>query len=260
MEQRNQMAFDIVGDVHGCASELMDLMHRMGYVRSEDRGYYHPDSRTLVFVGDLVDRGPDSMAVLDIALTMVETGEALWVEGNHDNKFFRWLKGNPVKAANGLPGTIEAFTSAPKSVQKTRRQRIRRCLEQKMIHPYVILDEGRLVVSHAGIKADMIGKYSSAVRAFCLYGDVDREALKGGVLIRRDWADDYDGDAFVVYGHTVVPEPLAKNNTINIDTGCCFGGSLTAYRYPEHTIMSVKAKAIYDSSKVDDGTLPRPNS
>lgn len=248
--------FDILGDVHGCASEFVELMQLLGYDRFRGQGYRHPAGRTLVLVGDLVDRGPSSIAVLDIALDMVESGSAIWVQGNHDNKFYRWLKGNPVKIGNGLRGTIEQFVAASEMEQTNRRTRIMHCFEADQVHPYVILDGGRLVVSHAGIKSDMIGRYSSDVRAFCLYGDVDNEALKDGVLIRRDWAEEYDGEALIVYGHTVVPQPLRKNNTINIDTGCCFGGHLTAYRYPEHEIVSVKAHAVYDPSKIEDGILP----
>lgn len=247
--------YDIIGDVHGCYTELVTLLTELGYQWTRDKGFVHPEGRTAVFVGDLTDRGPMSVAVLETVITMVDHGNALWVEGNHDNKLIRWLKGNPVKPSHGLEKTIDEFASLPQERQQYLRHMLLDLYAEGRIYPYLILDDGKLVVAHAGIKEDMIGKYTKEVREFVLYGDVDRQALKEGTLIRRDWTETYKGDALVVYGHTVVSEVRRNNNTVNIDTGCAFGNALTAYRYPEHTTVSVAAYAVYDPSKFEDGTL-----
>jgi len=234
--------FDIIGDVHGCYEELVQLLDRLGYRVLEDGSFGHPDGRTLVFVGDLVDRGPDSGQVLKLAIDMLERGRALWARGNHDDKMIRALKGNPVEIGPDLQKTLDQIEALDEYALKDRL--LKAWNEGKIPH-HLVLDGGKLVVAHAGIKEDMIGDDSKRTQQFCLYGDVDQEALKAGVLIRRNWAKDYHGKALVVYGHTVVDDPERINNTINIDTGAAFGGSLTAYRYPEDQLVSVISKRQY---------------
>ena len=108
-----------------------------------------------------------------------------------------------------------------------------------------VLDGGKLVVAHAGMKEEMQGRGSGAVRDFALYGETTGETDEFGLPIRYNWAAEYRGKATVVYGHTPVPEPEWLNRTINIDTGCVFGGKLTALRYPEKELVSVAARATY---------------
>jgi len=103
----------------------------------------------------------------------------------------------------------------------------------------------------------MIGHASDGVRRFCLFGDTDGKTDQNGLAIRYDWAARYDGKPRVVYGHTPVPEPAEKNNTACIDTGCCFGGALTALRYPEMQYVTVPARATYASRARPFG-LPPP--
>jgi protein phosphatase len=110
---------------------------------------------------------------------------------------------------------------------------------------HLVFDDGKLVVVHAGLKESMHGRGSGSVREFALYGETTGETDEFGLPVRYNWATDYRGKALVVYGHTPVPEPLFLNNTVNIDTGCVFGGQLTALRYPEREIVSVKAHRIY---------------
>src|SRR5215469_6716283 len=83
----DQPPFDIIGDVHGCIDELCALLGRLGYTRSDSGEYSHPLGRRTVFVGDLVDRGPSSVAVLDLVLAMHAAWRALLVLGNHDARF-----------------------------------------------------------------------------------------------------------------------------------------------------------------------------
>ena len=110
---------------------------------------------------------------------------------------------------------------------------------------HYVLDDGKLVVAHAGMKEIMQGRGSGAVREFALYGETTGETDEFGLPVRYNWAAEYRGPAMVVYGHTPVPEPEWLNRTINIDTGCVFGGKLTALRYPEKEFVSVPAKQTY---------------
>ena len=113
------------------------------------------------------------------------------------------------------------------------------------LEAYLWLDGGELVVTHAGIKEAMIGRSSPAVREFCLYGDTTGEKDEFGLPVRRDWAAEYEGPAAIVYGHSPVLEPQWFRKTICIDTGCVFGGALTALRWPEKELVSVASQLTY---------------
>lgn len=235
--------FDIVGDVHGCLDELLELLGELGYeVRREERddgpGFdvRPPDGRKLVFVGDLVDRGPDTPGVLRLAMDMVESGRAICVPGNHDMKLQRALQGRKVTVAHGLAESLEQLGAETDAF----RERVQGFLDNLVSH--YVLDGGRLVVAHAGLKERLQGRASRRVRSFALYGETTGETDEFGLPVRHDWAVEYRGDATVVYGHTPVPEALWLNQTINIDTGCVFGGRLTALRYPERELVSVPAR------------------
>lgn len=238
--------FDIVGDVHGCTDELEELLARLGYdVRFAGQGRTRtartraPAGRRLVLVGDLVDRGPRTTDALRIAMAMVEAGHALCLPGNHDVKFLRWLKGAKVRISHGLETTIDAFAREDEAF----RSRIVAFLEGLPHHLW--LDGGRLVVAHAGIREDMIGRSAGRVREFCLYGDTAGETDASGLPVRYHWALDYRGAPAIVYGHTPVVNADWVGNTLCIDTGCCFGGKLTALRWPEREIVAVPARQAY---------------
>lgn len=241
--------FDIIGDVHGCFDELVTLLEKLGYRISADPspdsyGFQvgHPAQRKVVFVGDLVDRGPASHKVLRLAMSMMKNGQALCVPGNHDDKLRRYLKGNKVKIAHGLAETIEQLQTEPEEF-RTAVSAFFRTL------PYHLeLDEGRLLVAHAGLQASMHGRVGGAVRSFCLYGQTDGETDDQGLPVRYPWAQDYKGEALIVYGHTPTENPQWFNRTICLDTGCVFGGKLTALRYPEKELIQVDAHATYAES------------
>ena len=108
-----------------------------------------------------------------------------------------------------------------------------------------MLDGGRLVVAHAGLIERYHGRASGRVREFCLYGQTTGETDEYGLPVRYPWATEYRGRAVVVYGHTPVPAAEWLNNTLCLDTGCVFGGRLTALRYPERTLVSVPAARVY---------------
>jgi protein phosphatase len=232
--------FDVIGDVHGCRSELETLLTSLGWTIKHDSGgpvgATHPEGRVALFVGDLVDRGPDSPGVLRLVMGMVRAGTALCVAGNHEAKLLRKLRGKEVTISHGLAETLEQLSAADPSFATSVASFI-----DGLISHYV-LDGGRLVVAHAGIKEEYQGRASGRVRAFCLYGDTTGETDEYGLPVRYPWASDYRGAATVVYGHTPTVDPEWVNNTICIDTGCVFGGRLTALRYPERTLVSVPAE------------------
>ncbi|MFE9833797.1 polynucleotide kinase-phosphatase [Streptomyces sp. NPDC005551] len=226
--------FDIIGDIHGCASELETLLTRLGYVDGS-----HPEGRTAVFVGDLVDRGPDTPGVLRRVMSMVASGDALCVPGNHENKYGRHLKGRKVQPTHGLAETIEQMEGES---EEFRRQ-VREFVDGLVSH--YVLDGGRLVVCHAGLPEKYHGRTSGRVRSHALYGDTTGETDEFGLPVRYPWAEDYRGSAAVVYGHTPVPTATWLNNTICLDTGAVFGGKLTALRWPERELVDVPAERVW---------------
>jgi protein phosphatase len=237
--------FDIIGDVHGCLDELCALIEKLGY-KSDADGYRHPDGRRLLFLGDLIDRGPKNLAVLDLVVDLVADGVALCVPGNHDVKFLKWLDGRKVQLKHGLDLTVAEVEALDPEQRSQRTEAWRAFLDGLISH--LVLDDGRLVVAHAGMKEAYQGRGSGVVRSFALYGDTDGETDGYGLPIRYDWAADYRGSATVVYGHTPVEQAEWLNNTICIDTGCVFGGALTALRYPERELVREPARRAYAES------------
>jgi polynucleotide kinase-phosphatase len=237
--------FDIIGDVHGCRSELETLLRTLGWkIAPGGTGATHPEGRTAVFVGDLVDRGPDSPGVLRLVMGMVAAGTALCVSGNHEQKLARALNGRKVKIAHGLQESLDQLAAEP---EEFRRAAL--AFMDGLISHYR-LDDGKLVVAHAGLKEAYHGRASGRVRSFALYGDTTGETDEYGLPVRYPWAREYRGRAMVVYGHTPVPETEWINNTICLDTGVVFGGRLTALRYPDKEIVSVPAEKVwYESVK-----------
>src|SRR5436190_3970203 len=258
--------FDIVGDIHGCFDELVELLEKLGYRLNRSGGVsecwsdetasashpsntpllhhsaVHPEGRKLVFVGDLVDRGPKSPWVVRLVMESVTAGTAMCVPGNHDVKFMRKIWGKDVQITHGLAESLAQFEEYENGYPGFSR--IAAEFINKLVRHYVA-DDGKLVVAHAGMKESMQGRGSGKVRDFALYGETTGETDEFGLPVRYNWAAEYRGQAMVVYGHTPVPEPQWLNGTICIDTGCVFGGRLTALRYPERELVSVPAAATY---------------
>lgn len=236
--------FDVIGDVHGCRDELEALLGRLGYVVARDDAgravdAAHPDGRRAVFVGDLVDRGPDAPGVLRLVMGMVRGSHALCVAGNHEAKLVRALGRSKVRPAHGLQDTLDQLSFEDESFVRD----VRAFCDALVAH--YVLDDGKLVVAHAGLTEKYHGRASGRVRAFALYGDTSGETDEFGLPVRYPWAEDYRGAATVLYGHTPVPDVEWVNNTMCLDTGCVFGGSLTALRYPEREVVSVPAARAY---------------
>lgn len=251
-------AFDIISDVHGCCDELEELLAALGYgVHFEGAGANRraitsaPRGRRAVFVGDLTDRGPRSPDVLRIVMAMVAAGHAFAVPGNHDVKVWRWLSGKNVSPSHGLDRTIAQFGEQTQAF----RDGVKAFIEA--LPTYVWLDAGALAVAHAGIRSDMLGRLTNSISHFCVYGDTDGKTDDNGLALRFNWAvRDPKAKTFVVYGHIPVETPTFVNQSVCIDTGCCFGGALTALRWPERTSLSVKARKSYYQSLRDFGLPP----
>src|SRR5437763_1433998 len=244
--------FDLIGDVHGCCDELETLLLRLGYIAAAldgsdplwgNRTYAHPEGRKAVFVGDLVDRGPRILDTVRLVRNMVNYGSALCVPGNHDMKLMRKLRGKNVQITHGLANSLAEIDALAPEIREPFGKELAEFLDGLVSH--YVLDDGKLVVAHAGMKAEMQGRGSGKVRDFALYGETTGETDEFGLPVRYNWAADYRRSAMVVYGHTPVPEPEWLNRTVNIDTGCVLGGKLTALHYPEKEFVSVPAARTY---------------
>ncbi|MDR2560761.1 MAG: polynucleotide kinase-phosphatase [Holophagales bacterium] len=232
--------FDIIGDIHGCYDELCALLGKLGYsVDKANCTAVPPDGRKLVFLGDLCDRGPNNIEVLRLAMSMVQSGSAFCVAGNHDMKLLKYMKGSTVSLTHGLGATVEQLGAQNEEFAAE----VKTFLDGLISH--YVFDSGKLVVAHAGLKEKYQGRSSGRVREFCLYGETTGETDEYGLPVRLPWASEYRGRATVVYGHTPMPEVESVNNTFCIDTGCVFGGKLTAFRYPEKKIVQVDAEREY---------------
>jgi polynucleotide kinase-phosphatase len=258
--RRERGPFDLIGDIHGCFHELRALLTQLGYTFTPDTepdgrpgfAVTPPPGRKAVFLGDLVDRGPASHTVLRLAMRMVANEQALCLPGNHERKLLRKLNGQNVNIGHGLAETLRQLAEEPPAFT----ERVRQFLDSLVSH--YVLDDGKLVVAHAGLKEELQGRASPAVRDFALYGETTGEIDEFGLPVRANWALDYRGKALVVHGHTPVVEPQWLNRTLCIDTGCVFGGALTALRYPENTLHAVPAEQAYAEPRRPFRPTPPP--
>jgi len=238
--------FDIIGDIHGCFDELTELLGDLGYEidpfeqGSEDLiRARHPEGRIAFFVGDITDRGPRNVDALRLVMGMCDEGSGRCVIGNHDFKLNKWLKGRSVTQTHGLDLTVAELEKKSDEFQ----QRAIDFIWDLRSHAW--LSDGKLVIAHAGLKEEMHGRGSGHVRNFAMFGETTGEIDEFGLPVRLEWARDYRGRADVVFGHTPMATAEWLNNTMCIDTGCVFGGKLTALRWPERETVSVPAKAQY---------------
>lgn len=263
--------FDIVGDVHGCLDELQEMMRRLGY-RPDGS---HPEGRMLVSVGDMVDRGPRSLDTLEFALDLVDSGRLLMVQGNHENKLLRYLRkliaaadtpdgpssvitrlrdggdGAPAQGeAHGLTATLTEIVA-----RRTPDEWARLAARIARLPHHMVLDGGKLVIVHGAVRADLLGRVDPEADGHFLYGAPIGSFGPDGLPVRSDWQPDWEGEGFVVAGHTLVSEPRlcdAGGGSAMIDTGLVHGdeardaftgetftGYLTALRFPERTFVRV---------------------
>jgi len=244
-----QGPFDIIGDVHGCLDELRELIDKLGYVEQQNGVLSHPQRRCLVFLGDLADRGPYNAEAFAFVMSLTQANVALYTPGNHCNKLMRYLQGRKVHTEQGLEMTI-GQVEARDDQQPGFKDQLRRFIENAPT--YLWLDGGALAVTHGGLKEWMIGQDRPSVQRMCLYGDATGRMNPDGTPERLDWAAEYVGKTAIIYGHTPTPGPVWKNNTINIDQGCVFGGWMTALRWPEREIAQVKARQAYYTARTPE--------
>ncbi|MFC5463987.1 bis(5'-nucleosyl)-tetraphosphatase PrpE [Lederbergia graminis] len=240
------MKLDIIGDTHGCYEEFKQLTEQLNYVWTDDIPV-HPDGRKLAFVGDITDRGPHSLKMIEIVWKLWKKQDAFYVPGNHCNKLYRYFLGRKVQITHGLETTVAELKALSFKKENHVKKMFMELYESSPL--YHILDDGKLVIAHAGIREDYIGKQNKSVEKFVLYGDITGEFHDNGMPVRRDWAKHYKGKALIVYGHTPVDKPRRVGNTINIDTGAVFGGKLTALRYPENETISVPSSLPFIQEK-----------
>ncbi|UOQ86500.1 bis(5'-nucleosyl)-tetraphosphatase PrpE [Gracilibacillus salinarum] len=241
------MKLDIIGDIHGCYHELMNLLDQLGY-RVEKNHIHHPDGRRIAFVGDLTDRGPQSVEVIRFVYQLVHVQKiAFYVPGNHCNKLYRFFLGNNVSHQHGLETTVAEYQQLSADDQAEVKKMMMTLYEQAPL--YQKIDELDVVIAHAGIPEKYIGRDDKKVKTFVLYGDITGEKHPDGRPVRRDWAQQYHGERWVVYGHTPVLEPRFVHKTVNIDTGCVFGNKLSAFRLPEETTVSVPSSMPFVEEK-----------
>lgn len=238
--------FDVIGDIHGCYDELVSLTMRLDYDWKSGIPV-HPNGRKLVFLGDLTDRGPDSISVMNVVLDLVKTEQAYYCPGNHCNKLYRYMLGRNVQQKHGLETTVAELNNLTQPEQDATFEKFISLYENAPL--YLSLDDGNLIVAHAGIPEHFIGETGKKVRTFVLYGDITGESHPNGMPVRKDWATNYKGASMIVYGHTPVIEPRWVNHTVNVDTGCVFGGKLTAISYPELKTTSVPSSMPYVKEK-----------
>ncbi|KEK24799.1 bis(5'-nucleosyl)-tetraphosphatase PrpE [Bacillus gaemokensis] len=231
------MRYDIIGDIHGCLQEFQALTTKLGY--SWDSGLpIHKEKRQLAFVGDITDRGPESLRMIEIVWELViNRQEAYYAPGNHCNKLYRFFLGRNVTIAHGLETTVAEYEALSPNKQEIIKKKFIELYEKSPL--YHILDDKKLIICHAGIPENYIGRQDKKVQTFVLYGDITGEKHPDGSPVRRDWAQHYNGEAWIIYGHTPVNEPRFVKRTVNIDTGAVFGGKLTGFRYPEIEVLSV---------------------
>ncbi len=241
------MKVDIIGDIHGCYDELIELLTKLNY-SFQDGIPIHPDGRKIAFVGDAMDRGPHSLRVIDLLFRLQDRRQLIYSPGNHCDKLYRFAKGNNIQIKHGLETTVAEIHALNPNEQQHFLKRYKDFYEDLPL--FVKLDEGNLIIAHAGIREGLIeSKNRKKVRSFVLYGDTTGEQLPNGRPVRKDWAQSYSGKPFIVYGHTPVLKARFLNHTVNIDTGCVFGGRLTALRYPEMEIEAVPSSLPFTSDR-----------
>ncbi|WP_019123842.1 hypothetical protein [Brevibacillus massiliensis] len=241
---------DIIGDVHACYGEFIELIQKLGYQFNEkENTYRHLKGRKLISLGDITSRGPDSISMLQFFIRHVEAGLAEMVDSNHGWKIARWLDGRRVNLAHGDEKVEAEFRAYSQQYGAAKadslREASRRLLFSAPSH-LLLKRNGKVqaVAVHAGIRDEYIGKDGPAVSNFCRYGDVSGISADGRP-IRLDWTRQHRTGELIVWGHDPRPQPERKNNTLNIDQGCVFGGQLTAYRFPEDELVGVPAKQNY---------------
>lgn len=212
----------IIGDIHGCFDELNDLL-KLVDLQMDDR---------VIAVGDLIAKGPKSREVLDL---FIDDHRFSSVVGNHDRIIRQHLRGEPVPLTSQQREAVEQLD--------TNRERYSQYLRSL---PYTIELENHLVV-HAGIRPGVPLQEQMA-------SDLTEIRTMGADPTRRKgtaWYEVYRGPKTIVFGHWPKKKPKRKGFAIGLDTGCVYGGHLTAYIIESDEFVSVPAREIYDGRRLE---------
>lgn len=202
----------VIGDVHGCREELEELL-RAAAAGPEDR---------LISVGDLIAKGPDSLGVMEWAMRAPNLECIL---GNHERRFLRHWRA----------GTVSEEKTYDKDVYAQFGPKLDQAMRFASKWPLTVSGEGFLVV-HAGFDPrEELEWQSEAVLT-------DLRRLPG---TGQPWYELYKGETLVVFGHWALPDPVVRPNAIGLDTGCVYGGALTALILPARRLVSVPARRAY---------------
>lgn len=245
----NLEQYAIISDVHGCYDELVELNKLI-----LDFDKKNKTKHKLISLGDLCDRGPKNVKTLEFWKKQIQNKDAIVIQGNHCNVLWEALSKNKSRPYPGLPVTInelnQLLVEQPKQYESLKNFWVSYWNQSK---PFLVLDNGKLIVTHAGMTrwlADsyiFAGKFPSddITKAICLYGaNIDKYG--GGKYGELGfWQNAWDSEQIVVYGHFVTKEVSINNNTWGIETGVVFGGKITALLYPEMKILQVNAKRKY---------------
>ncbi|MBV7509419.1 polynucleotide kinase-phosphatase [Bacillus sp. sid0103] len=248
---------DFIGDIHGCFEEFIEILSKLGYIENEEGYFIHPEGRKILSLGDVMSRGPRSIETMQFFQKHVTAGLAYMIDSNHGWKIARWLDGKNVKLAHGDENVKAEFDEYEIKFGKEESERLKEQIRDLLLEakPHYIIQKNGVNVAvavHAGIKDHYIGKQSPRISDFCRYGDTDG-IDENGKPIRKDWSMAHKSSELILWGHDPRQQPLLVNNTLNIDQGVVFGGSLTAFCFPERKFVSVNAKEDY--ANVTDNPL-----
>lgn len=210
-----------IGDIHGCYHEFAELLARLDLTK-EDR---------LILLGDLVNRGPDSCKVIDLA----REHHALSLLGNHELRLLNYRRTGDTKFFKD---------SDAETAEKLRAEDWTYLEAMPLTHYEPELDT---VFVHGGFLPDEPWQKQPA-NVVTRIQVIDRDGKprkRADVPDAPAWADLWSGPPFVVYGHTPRPEIYKLKWSVGIDTGCVMGGLLTAYVLPEKRFIQVKARQRY---------------
>lgn len=214
-----------IGDVHGCADEFEELLTKLK-LKPEDR---------LIQVGDLVNRGPDSHRVIELARKyQVEA-----IIGNHELRLLTARKKNKPSLLNQYDQTtVEQLTADDWEYLKAM---------PKFLYDAQI----DTVIVHGGFLPNKPWQTQSSdlITKIQVIDKKGKAAKRSDTPEAAPWADSWGGSPFVVYGHTPRPRVFERKGSIGIDTGCVYGGHLTAYIIEDKSLVQVRAHNTYAHSK-----------
>ncbi|WP_029522089.1 metallophosphoesterase [Persephonella sp. KM09-Lau-8] len=229
----------IIGDIHGCLIEFQEMVSKIQSRYGEDT--------IIVSLGDTIDRGDYNVETLEYCFELQKTGRFIEIQSNHNLKLYRWFKGRKVNISSGMKKTIDQIIQMPEKKQEELKEKYIRYYESL---PLYLIINGSVVVAHAGIKDEMIGKVNRKIKDFVIFGETTGRYTEKGFPERLDWTKNRKVDKYspiIVYGHVVFEKPYINNKAYGIDTGCVLGNMLTAYNPFRDEFLFVQAKKQYFS-------------